>query len=144
MKIAYMTLDEVHENLVRKMAEARGANFCALAVQGSSPDCFDAVIYDLDFLPEERREAVLAQLLSGSLAHRAAVHSYNLRKRQRQGLRRRGIIVGRTPQNALSKVLGELAAETAWLASRSIGPAVPPHNAYPLAEPGELSAASSK
>jgi hypothetical protein len=114
MKIAYLTLDEVHEDLLRKLAETRGAEFCAFP--GLDPPLaggFDAMIYDLDYLPPERRQSVLAELLSGRVSHRAAVHGYNLRRKQVQGLRRRGVIVGRTPERALSEVLRDLAVATA-------------------------------
>jgi hypothetical protein len=130
MKIAYLTLDEVHEDLLRKLAETRGAEFCALPVLNPLPaGGFDAVIYDLDYLPPEQRQAVLAELLSGHVSHRAAVHGYNLRKSQVQGLRRRGVIVSRTPERALSRVLRDSAVATPSPASRPVGRPVTPHGA---------------
>jgi hypothetical protein len=120
MRIGYVSLDEVHEYLVRQTAEARGAEYCALptAVSPSAVEC-DVVIYDLDYLPTGHRQAVLAELLSGRARQRTAVHGYNLRTNQARRLCRRGVIVARTPESCLSRVLASLAAKSPTLAFKT-------------------------
>jgi hypothetical protein len=97
VKIAYLTLDEVHEDLARRMSLARGDVLSSLAARIPTPDEeFDAVVYDLDYLPPDLCRTVLAELATGPVRYQRAVHSYNLRKKQAERFRQRGVIVCRT------------------------------------------------
>ena len=99
MLIAYVTTDEVNEQLALQMAEESGQTVCPLSPSDAPPDeDFDAAVYDCDFLPAQRQQATLAQLLAGQAPCRAAVHGYNLDEDCAKALRRRKVEVYRTLQ----------------------------------------------
>jgi hypothetical protein len=96
MRIAYLTTDEVNPDLARRWAQTCGCEVIPLSPRDPLPDGeFDAAIYDLDYLLPPLREQVLTSLLSRPLHCPAAVHSFNLRKRQATALRTRGVLVRR-------------------------------------------------
>lgn len=99
MRIAYMTPDEVHRDLAFQIAEQSGATLEPLSLDGPAPDeHFDAVLYDLDFLPEARRKALLAELGSCPAASRplpVGIHTYNNFETRFTALRRNGVVVAR-------------------------------------------------
>jgi hypothetical protein len=94
--IAYLTIDEVNESLAGPMAAA-----CGLELEPRSPrdwtdpHAFDAVVYDLDFLPPRLRQEVLQPLLAGPVRVPAALHSYHLEEEEAETLRRNGVVVER-------------------------------------------------
>jgi hypothetical protein len=94
MVIAYLTTDEVNQTLALQMAERCGVQLFTLEPREGPPNGeFDAVLYDLDYLPQ--REAILNGLLSDSSTCKAAVHSYNLTEAQVKDLRANGVTVYR-------------------------------------------------
>jgi len=96
MRIAYRTTDEVNPDLARRWAQMCGCQVIPLSPHDPLPNGdFDAVIYDLDHLLPPLRQQVLTTLLSGPLHGPVAVHSYNLRQRQADALRARGVMVRR-------------------------------------------------
>src|SRR5262245_54809815 len=96
MRIAYLTTDEVNPDLAQRWARTCGCEVIPLTPRDPIPDGeFDAVIYDLDYLPQPIRQQVMTMLLNGPRTSPAAVHSYNLRRWQTQALRALGIVVGR-------------------------------------------------
>ena len=96
MLFAYLTLDEVNQELAGMLADAAGVELDATDFRDACPDRqFDAVLYDLDYLPNDRREALLAALTAGRMAEPVAVHSYRLSVRQARALRQQGVIVAR-------------------------------------------------
>jgi hypothetical protein len=94
MRIAYITTDEVNEDLAVRMAADCDTKLCPWSPKDGPPDGrFDAVVYDLDYLPPHQREQVLAELFSGLAPSAVAVHSYNLDDKRIEILRERGVIV---------------------------------------------------
>jgi hypothetical protein len=96
MLFAYLTLDEVCQDLAQRLAGAHGVELDVLSFRDAAPNGqFDAVLHDLDSLPADRREAILSDLLAGPAPGPVAVHSYNLRGSQIKALRTRGVLVTR-------------------------------------------------
>jgi hypothetical protein len=99
MRIAYLTMDEVNLNLAEEMAAACGLTLCPLSPKDSAPDEeFDAVLYDWDSWPADRKQDVLAQLPAGRRACAVAAHGYNLGDCQAKALRRNAVAVFRRLQ----------------------------------------------
>jgi hypothetical protein len=96
MRLAYLTLDEVNQDLAHRLA---GAHRISLEVV-IRPDevaraAHDAVLLDLDSLPPDEREANLTGLLASLGNGPIAVHSYNLEASELRSLRRRGVVPAR-------------------------------------------------
>jgi hypothetical protein len=92
--VAYVSLDEVNQDLAATVADKYGATLASLASPAEMAAC-DAVVYDLDCLPSADRWHILAALICGPVKGVAAVHSYNLQPMQRRALRRKGVAVHR-------------------------------------------------
>jgi hypothetical protein len=94
MRVAYITTDEVNQDLAARMAEACGATLDSLSPRDPPPDGqYQAVLFDLDFLPRDSGQVLLAQLLAHVPPRPVAVHSYRLGTQQAAALRRRGCAV---------------------------------------------------
>jgi hypothetical protein len=94
--VAYLTTDEVNEDLALRMAAECGITLRPLALQGAPPDGeFDAVVYDWDYLPADHRKAILSNLLSGFTPYRVVLHGYHLEDDQVEALRANGVLVHR-------------------------------------------------
>ncbi len=96
MFIAYVSPDEVHQDLAAQLAEERGVtlvSFAALAEMPLVP--YPAVIYDVDYLTPEDRQRVFDELTGTPPTHVAGVHSYNLNAGRQKALRRNGVAVHR-------------------------------------------------
>jgi hypothetical protein len=94
--IAYLTLDEVNADLALRLAKEGGNTLYALVPRRPTPRApFDALLYDWDYLPAERRQAVLAELLDRPLPCPVAVHGYNLDDDLGETLSRKGVAVSR-------------------------------------------------
>jgi hypothetical protein len=120
MLCAYLSLDEVNQDLAARSADEAGVELDALTFRDAAPaGQFDAVVYDLDSLPPAYRRALLADLGAGQLVEPVAVHSYNLSAGQVRALRRRGVIVGRRLRSRLFDRL--LAAVHARRANTNVG-----------------------
>jgi hypothetical protein len=96
MLFAYWTIDEVNQSHAEALAIKAGVQldvrtFRDPAALGSC----EAVLYDLDFFPRDRRQALLADLRAGRYSAPVAVHSYHMSNRHVRALRRRGVIVVR-------------------------------------------------
>jgi hypothetical protein len=110
MRFAYLTLDVVNENLAARLAAAAGLSFRTLTLRDPVPDGRgDVVLYDLDFLPADYRERLLADLKSGRWSGRVGVHSYSLTRRLARALRRRGVVVTRRLRGGLFRRLRDRA-----------------------------------
>jgi hypothetical protein len=117
MRIAYLTTDEVNEQLAQQMAAACGVTLCPLGPGEVPPDGqYDAVLYDWDYLPAARQREVLAELLSGQLPHAVGLHSYDLEAGPEGALRRNTVMVYRRLQPRLFRSL-RLAARAARTAN---------------------------
>jgi hypothetical protein len=96
MRIAYLTTDEVNQELALRLAAGQEAQLEVIWPRDGPPDsCFDAVIYDLDCLPPPLRQQLLADLAGSGAPLPAAVHSYALEGEQIKALLGRGVIVRR-------------------------------------------------
>jgi hypothetical protein len=99
MRIAYLSTDEVNVHLAEAMASVCGLTLCPLAPKDSPlKEEFDAVLYDWDSWPADRKQEVLAQLPAGRRACAVAVHGYNLEDGQAEALRRHTVAVYRRLQ----------------------------------------------
>ena len=106
MLIAYLTTDEVNQDLAMLMAEECGQALCLLSLSHARPNGeFDAAVYDLDHLPAQRQQALLAEMLAGRAAHPVAVHSYNLEDECVEALRGQAVAVYRALQPELFQLL---------------------------------------
>ena len=106
MRVAYLTTDEVNEQLALQMADEHGVTLCPLAPKDAPPDGeYDAVLYDWDYLPVERQRQVMAELLAGPSLHMVALHSFNLEDGQVEALRRNTVGVFRRLQPLVFRAL---------------------------------------
>jgi hypothetical protein len=90
--LAYLTTDEVNEEIALRMAAMYDANLVPLDPRDKDTE-YDAVLYDFDFLPAESRRKVLSDLLSAASKRPAALHSFNLDDRLRHDLQCKGVDV---------------------------------------------------
>jgi hypothetical protein len=83
--IAYLTTDEVNQDLAQNLAESCGTTLYLLTFQETPLDgTFDAVLYDWDYLPRHQRRRIQDQLLRADLPCPVAVHGYTLGEGQRK------------------------------------------------------------
>jgi hypothetical protein len=102
MRIAYLTTDVVNRNLALELAQWRGITLYPQEPREAAPcGSFDAVLYDWDFWPAERKEDVLTELLSGPVAPPVALHRYQVDPEQAEALRRHGVLVWRILETCL-------------------------------------------
>jgi hypothetical protein len=106
MRIAYLTNDEVNQNLAAVMSAECGADICARLPQDPMPDGqFDAALYDLDDVQKHRRDEFVALILSSPSLCPRAVHGYDITDEQAKALRRHGVIVGQRLRSGLIRSL---------------------------------------
>jgi hypothetical protein len=112
MLIAYLTTDEVNQDLAMRMAEECGTTLALLSLRDGPPDGrFAAVLYDLDFLPPLQRQEVLGELLAGPSSHPVAVHSYNLEEDQVKALAENQVLVHRHLEPEVFQILCQAAGQ---------------------------------
>jgi len=94
--IAYISLDEVNQDLAARTAEKYGVtlDFFASPAGMATLPC-DAVVYDLDSLSRDDRLHIFDELTCGPVKCLAAVHCYNMRPIEEAALRRNGVVVHR-------------------------------------------------
>jgi hypothetical protein len=96
---AYVTVDEVNQDLAERLAARAGMRLEIVFPRDAAEAASSAmVLYDLDSLPPADRQALLAGLSlqpAGSGGAVVAVHSYYLPPRQARALRRQGVLVAR-------------------------------------------------
>ncbi len=106
MLVAYLTTDPTNQELAAAFAARCGATLCPLFPRDERPDGrFDAVLYDLDYLPPRLREEVLTELLANPPDPPAGVHTYNLGEEEVKALSTRGVVVFRRLRPALFRIL---------------------------------------
>jgi hypothetical protein len=94
MRIAYITTEEVNQNLAAGMAGKCGAYVCARLPLVPLPDGqFDAVLYDLDDLQKHKRGEFVALILSSPSNLPRAIHGYAITDEQAKALRHHGVAV---------------------------------------------------
>ncbi len=110
MKIAYLTTDEVNEDLALQMADECGVTLYPLTfTDGPTEGRFDAVLYDWDSLPQQRREEILLEALTGSSSYPVAVHGYGLEEEEVKTLHQDGVAVFHRLEPEVFRVLRRLA-----------------------------------
>jgi hypothetical protein len=110
MRVAYLTTDAVNQDWAVHRAAEDGVTVHPLALDDPPPDGqFDAVVYDWDYLPPQRRAQFLLGLLAGPLSCPAAVHSYNLEEDHIKALRRHGVAVSSWLESDLFQKLRQAA-----------------------------------
>ncbi len=107
MLIAYLTTDEVNQDLAARLAEACGMSLYLLTFQETPLEApFDAVLYDWDYLPAPHIQRIQADVLAAPLPCPVAAHGYNLDERQASALRHHGVSVHRRLNHELLLHLG--------------------------------------
>jgi hypothetical protein len=106
MRVAYLTTDEVNQSAALLMAQEHGITICPLEPRDGPPgNEYDAVLYDWDSWPADRRQEAMADLLASPVPHALAVHGYNLDDDAAEQLRRRTIAVYRRLQPRVFRFL---------------------------------------
>jgi hypothetical protein len=106
MRFAYLTRDEVNQDLALTLAAEHGLNLDVHvypdALNGRE---YDAVLCDLDSFTSEERGANLASLAAGPLNKPFGLHSYNLDAWQLRLLRRNGVLTAKVLRAELIDLL---------------------------------------
>jgi len=106
MRIAHITTDEVNQALAVQAARPFGAIVTPLGPEEMSTDVrFDAVLFDLDRVPPERRQTLVDEIRSETTALPMAVYGYCLSEEQAGKLRFRGVAVAQRLHAALIRTL---------------------------------------
>jgi hypothetical protein len=106
MKIAYLSTDDVNQNLAENLAAKYGASGDCLSPRDPPLNGqYDAVVYDLDSWPPLLGREVLEGLLSCPARYPVAVHSYNLEPEQVEKLSGNGVVVARRLEAQVFKAL---------------------------------------
>jgi hypothetical protein len=94
MLLAYLSTDEVNLALAAELAHLYGFTLCPVEPRDPLPgEEFDALLYDWDFWPDDRRRGAQADLLAGPACRPVALHGYNLCDGQAESLRRNGVVI---------------------------------------------------
>jgi hypothetical protein len=94
MRIAYLTTDEVNKDLAVRLAAQWHMTVCPLEPRDSPPDGeFDAVLYDWDHWPADRRPRAVTHASARPLRQPVALHGYGLEPDQARALRRCGVLL---------------------------------------------------
>jgi hypothetical protein len=105
MRFAYLTRDEVNQDLALTFAQEKGVELDLHArcetLEGQE---YDAVLCDFDSFPSEDRKA---NLVACPKNKPFAVHTYSLETRQLQDLRRAGVL---TAKSLRAELFGRLLA----------------------------------
>src|SRR5262249_37109816 len=96
MRIGYLTLDEVNENLARRLAarfrvQLERLSFC----DDSAEQHYDARLYEVDYLTPGDRQRLFARMINRSVDTPVAMHGFHLSRRDVRSLRAAGIAVFR-------------------------------------------------
>ena len=102
MLIAYPTTDEVNRDLATRMAADWDITLALVSPREPLPDGrFDAVIYDLDYVPAALRNQIVKRLISSPSQFPVAVHGYNLVESEIESLYLNGVPVYRRLDRAV-------------------------------------------
>jgi hypothetical protein len=94
MLFAYLSTDEVNQDLAQRMAEECGVTVYCLSFRDPPPDGrFDALLYDWDSLPQQKRQEIMAEVPCGTRPCPAALHSYHVEDKEATILRQKGVLL---------------------------------------------------
>jgi hypothetical protein len=114
MRIGYLTLDEVNENLARELAARFHVQLERLSFCNDSTEAFcDARLYEVDYLAPGDRQRLFASLINRSQDTPVAVHGFHLRGREIRSLRAAGIKVFRRLETKVFRRLVDAVREHA-------------------------------
>ena len=106
MRIAHVTTDEVNQALAVHKATPLGAIVTQLTIEDILADeQFDAVLFDLDRVPPDRRQALLDEIRSKVTELPLAVYGYCLSEEQAAQLRFHGVAVAQRLHSALIRTM---------------------------------------
>src|SRR5437763_1411094 len=91
MNFAYRTVDDVNAHTAARLADQSGVGLYRVGPREPMPAQAGGLVLDLDFLPAELVEELLANVPEQPVA----VHGYNLAEEAAQKLRRLGVAVFR-------------------------------------------------
>lgn len=94
MTVAYLTHDEVNASRIREMAARLRFELAILDIRQTAPEA-ERLICDLDSLPPETKNDLLANARFGVNLSALAVHSYHLSAKETRLLRAAGVTVSR-------------------------------------------------
>jgi hypothetical protein len=124
VRIAYLTTDEVNQDLVIRMAEDCGATVYLLSPHDPPPDGrFDAVLCDWDYWPSHRRQEVLQELLTACAHGVVALHGYHLDEEYVEALQGHGIFAFHRLEPEILEFLVQRTGLIPGDVSAEIGPA---------------------
>lgn len=94
MRIAYLTTDEVNEDLAFQLADECGVILFPLSAHAAASDGRpDAVLYDWDSLPPDLREETLLASLANPSSCPVGVHGFSLDEEEVEALHQDGVAV---------------------------------------------------
>jgi hypothetical protein len=106
MRIAHVTNDEVNQAISVQIAKRLDASVTMLGLDETAPLVpYDAVLYDLDRIPLDRRRSLLREIRSHKTAVPMAVYGYSLSEGQADRLRFHGVAVAQRLHSRLIRVV---------------------------------------
>jgi hypothetical protein len=106
MRIAYVSTDEVSQDLATRIAAKFGVGVCKrLPKDPTTNDQCDAVLYNLDDVPRTERSALIEGFRRGKLDRPTAVHGYDITDEQARTLSRNGVANARRLHSELLCIL---------------------------------------
>jgi len=124
MRLAYLTTDEVNQDLAIHIAADCGTALALFSPRDPPPDGrFDAVLYDWDFWPLHLRREVLEELLTARPPGLVALHGYHIDERHVEALRQNGVAVFHRLERETFQGLEEAAGQARGLWAPGSGPA---------------------
>ncbi len=128
MRIAYVSIDEVNQDLAARIAAEFGAVVCRVAPKDPAPDgLFDAVLYNMDDVPRGQRSALVERLRREEPGRPTAVHGYGITDEQARSLRLAGVAAAHRLDTGLFHALGpsrinfQVFGRMAWTPTRLLG-----------------------
>jgi hypothetical protein len=106
MRIAYVSTDEVTQDLAARIAAKFGVRVCKRLPKDPLPDDLcDAVLYNLDDVPTAERSALIKGFRSGKPDQPTAVHGYDITDQEARTLNRNGVAAARRLHSDLLCIL---------------------------------------
>jgi hypothetical protein len=106
MRIAHITTDEVNQDIAVQVAKRLDASVTMLGCDDTATlVLFDSLLYDLDRIAPDRRDALLDEIRSETTTLPVAVYGYCLSEEQAGKLRFHGVAVGQQLHRALIRTL---------------------------------------